>query len=106
MLSRRHIALAFALASLAFGANAAFAHHAQIPFAEVAQSSDLVFVGTVVSQTPRVNDAGSMVFTDVTFVDVEIVNASGRSRQQAAPSITLAFPGGTVGDLTVRLCDS
>ena len=54
----------------------------------------------------RANAQRSMVLTDVTFSDLEIVNAAGRSKQKAASTVTLTFPGGTADGLTVRLCDS
>jgi hypothetical protein len=105
-IQRRLLQFATVLAVLVFGANLSLAHHVRVSFAEVAQTADLVFVGTVASQSSRLNEKGTMAYTDVTFADVEVVNATGRSKQKAASTITLTFPGGTVGSFSVSLCDT
>jgi hypothetical protein len=100
------LAVAFAAVAAVLGTSTASAVSLRVSFAEMAQSADLVFVGTVTSQTCRTNAAGTMVFTDATFGDVEIVSATERSRQRASRQITLTFAGGTVGDLQIDLSDS
>jgi hypothetical protein len=106
MLDRRLLSLAVLCLAFVLGANAAMAHEIEVPFAEVAQTANLVFVGTVESQSSRLNPQGNMVFTDVTFADVEIVNATSLSKQNGATSIRLTFAGGTVAGLSVSLCSS
>jgi hypothetical protein len=96
--------IAITLVALVFGASAARAHEVEISFAEMAQTADLIFVGTVESQSSRINDTGSMIFTDVMFADVETVNTTTRSKQQGSSRVQLTFPGGTVGNLTISLC--
>lgn len=104
MFKPRLISIAAALAALAFGASAAGAHAIEVSFAEMAQTSDLIFVGTVESQSCRMKDTGSMIYTDVTFTNVETVGAAGRSKQNDSRRVLLSFPGGAVGGLTVSLC--
>ena len=90
MLRQRVWSFIAAMAALTLGATSASAMHPELRFAEVAQAADLIFVGTVESQTSRMNQAGSLIVTDVAF-DVEVVSATDRSRQQGSSRITLTF---------------
>jgi hypothetical protein len=106
MYNRARLSFAVALAAFTLTATTARASHVRIALAEMAQTAHLVFVGTVESQTSRTNDAGTMIVTDVVFTDVEVVSATDSSRQRNSSRITLTFPGGTVGDLSVSLSSS
>jgi hypothetical protein len=103
---QRLLSVAVMLTALALGANAARAHQIALPFAEVAQTANLIFVGTVESQSARMNDNGNMIFTDVTFADVEVVNATSLSKQKQASRVQLTFPGGTMDGISISLCTS
>ncbi|MFC2169561.1 hypothetical protein ACFLRM_03195 [Acidobacteriota bacterium] len=71
----------------------------KLPFEEVAQSADLIFVGTVEMQQSRINELGNMILTDVFFKDIEVVFATERSVQKDSLTILLAHAGGCVDDL-------
>jgi len=45
-------------------------------FAELVQTSHLIFTGTVIDQTCRWNDKNTMIFTDVIFKNIYIVYSS------------------------------
>jgi hypothetical protein len=68
--------------------------HLTVPFEEIAQTADLVFIGTVENQECRFNVARTMIFTDVTFGNIEIIASTKRSMQKASPTIHLAYAGG------------
>jgi hypothetical protein len=106
MLRQRLLGFAVMLTALALGANAVRANEIKVPFAEVAQTANLIFIGTVESQSARMNDNRSMIFTDVTFADVEVVNATSLSKQKQASRVQLTFPGGTMDGIAISLSDS
>jgi hypothetical protein len=106
MLRQRLLSFAVVLTALAVGVSAARAHEMKVPFAEVAQTANLIFVGTVESQAVRMGANGNMIFTDVTFADVEVVNATSRSKQKDASRVQLTFPGGTMDGITISPCTS
>lgn len=67
-------------------------------FAEIAQRSNLIFIGTVDKQANRVLENKRMAFTDVFFKDIEIISATARSKQKDSPTIRLSVAGGRIGD--------
>ncbi len=76
----------------------------KVPFAEVAQTADLIFIGTVEKQSSRFNDR-KMIVTDVFFTKIEIVHATERSAQKRGATIQLTYAGGQVGDAGVSVCE-
>jgi hypothetical protein len=87
-------------------AGAAWAHVMSLSLAEVAQTADLIFVGTVESTSCRLNNQRTMIFTDVVFGDVRTVHASQNSIQKHAARVTLTHAGGRVGDAAIEVCDT
>jgi hypothetical protein len=96
--------LAFALLTLL--AIPASASQMALSFAEVAQNADLIFVGTVSSQSCRFNATRTIIFTDVAFENVELIHASTTARQKRASTITITYPGGQIGDVGVSQCSA
>ncbi len=80
-----------------------FAQYLKLPFEEIAQTADLIFIGTADTPRSRLNEQKSMVFTDVLFKDVRIINASSRSVQRRASVIKFTYAGGSVGGSTVTV---
>jgi len=66
-------------------------------FTTIVNEAALVFVGTVASQTPHPGEPGKMVFTDVTFSDIEIVSGKPAAEMVSDGSLTLSFAGGEWG---------
>jgi hypothetical protein len=77
-----------------------------LPFAEVAQNADLVFIGTAAKQESRFNAQQSLIFTEVLFEDIHIVHANKPSVQKSSSFITLTYAGGCVEDLCVDVGDN
>jgi hypothetical protein len=77
-----------------------------LPFAEVAQTADLIFVGTAVQESCRINQQQSMIFTDVLFEDISIVHAKGSSVQRGSETIRLTFAGGSLDGRRVEISDT
>ncbi len=92
------------VATLALG-GAARAMQIKLSLEEIAQTADLIFVGTVTHQETRLNDQKTMVFTDVTFRDIQVVHATEKSVQRSAPEIKLTYAGGTFGGVSLRVSD-
>ncbi len=84
----------------------AFASQIQITFEEMAQSSDLIFIGTVDSQSARFNDRKTMIFTDVLFRDVQLIHATGKSVQRGASTVKVTYPGGELNGVGVDVTDT
>ena len=95
--------VSFLLVSLLFVTGTAFNQQLSLPFEEVAQSSDLIFIGTVERQISRLNDQNTMIFTDVFFKEIVIIHASARSVQIKLPEIKLTYAGGIVGEQRVTI---
>jgi hypothetical protein len=106
MNSSRHLSRILLLVVFALASSAVQAQYLKLPFEEVAQTADLIFIGTVDSQSSRLNDRKTMIFTDITFRDVTVVSATGRSVQRRSPSIRLTYAGGAVGDVTITVSDT
>ena len=75
----------------------------KLSFAEVAQSSDLIFIGTVESQVSRFNDQRTFIITEVLFTDIMLVHGTQRSTQSNEDHIVLQHAGGCVGDLCLKV---
>lgn len=90
--------LMFSLVLLAFVANAISAHTPKLAFKEIAQTADLIFVGTVAREENRVNDNGSMAVTDVFFSDLTLIHATTRSVQRRQSEVRLTYAGGTTAN--------
>src|SRR4051812_19999518 len=110
---RRPLQISHSLRSLLFLAlvlilccNTASAEQLSLSFAEVAQTADIIFIGTVSQQSTRINDKRTMIFTDVTFKDIQIIHATTQSVQREAATIRLTYEGGRVGDVGVEVSDT
>ncbi|MDY0297455.1 MAG: hypothetical protein RB296_09070 [Acidobacteriota bacterium] len=51
----------------------------KLEFAEVAQSADLIFVGTVDRMETRFNPQGTFIITEVFFRDIMVIHSTQRS---------------------------
>lgn len=91
---------------LACSAQVASAQIAKLAFEEIAQSADLIFTGTVESQTSRVNSQGRMILTDVIFKEVTVINATARAKQEQEKQIRLTYAGGTVGGVGISVSET
>lgn len=91
--------LAWTMFALACSQEQVFAHYPVLTFAEVAQTADIVFVGTVSGETCWANDR--MVYTDVAFDVQTLVRVSEHSQQGRSQRIRLTIPGGTCNGETV-----
>jgi hypothetical protein len=62
-------------------------HTAQlvVPYEEIVQTADLIFIGTVENQSCRFNESHTMIFTDVSFKDIIILHATDKSVQKGLP---------------------
>jgi hypothetical protein len=67
-----------------------------VPLEEIAQTADLIFIGTVDKQHSRLNELHTITFTDVYFQDIVIIHATDRSVQKGLPVIQLTYAGGCV----------
>jgi len=75
------------------------ASHLRLSFKEVANSADLVFVGTVDRLETRFNSQGTFIITEVYFRDIVMVHGTHRSVQKDSTTIILEHAGGCVGDI-------
>lgn len=96
----------FSLLLLAAAPAPARASQLQVSFEELAQTSDFIFIGTVASQSARINDRRTMIFTDVLFRDIQVLHATERSLQRAAPTVKVTYPGGEVDGFVVDVSDT
>ncbi len=69
----------------------------RISFQEVAQTADLIFVGTVTGLDCTAEQTSKMIFTQVHFGDIQVIHATVRSVQAALGAIRLTHAGGKVG---------
>jgi hypothetical protein len=104
----RKIAKRSGIVGLAVVLSATIAYGVQLKLSlqEIAQTADLIFVGTVTSQTSRYTAARTAIQTDVVFSNVEMVHGTERSRQRGGASITLSYAGGKVGDIEMHASDA
>ena len=68
----------------------------RLPLSEIAQSADLIFVGTAVESVSRRTDTGRAIVTDITFEVLEQINAGPAARQKNAAAVTITIAGGEV----------
>jgi hypothetical protein len=92
--SRLAVFVAF-LAALGTAARAGFV---RVSFEEVAQTADLVFVGTVAGMDCVKEGTAGMIFTHVNFSDTRIIRAADRSVQGRLGSVRLTYAGGKIGN--------
>ena len=85
--------------------NTARTQQLRLAFEEIAQTADLIFIGTAASQSARMNEPRTMIFTDVVFGDVVIVSAAARSVQRDSSAVHLVYAGGKAGEAAVRVSD-
>jgi hypothetical protein len=95
------LSLALLAASMLW-ASPSGAMHIKLAFEEIAQSADLIYMGTVEKQISRFNEKG-MIVTDVYFKEVTIIHATDRSQQKDLSEIRLTYAGGRVGDKGVTV---
>ncbi|MFQ6092289.1 MAG: hypothetical protein ACE5OR_06345, partial [bacterium] len=74
-----------------------------LSFEEVAQTADLIFVGTAAQESCWVNQQQTMIFTDVLFEDISLVHAKRSSLQKGSKTIRLTFAGGTLEGRGVKV---
>lgn len=102
----RYLRLIVPIVSFLLDANLAYPMQLKLSFEEVAQTADLVFVGTVEKQNSRLNEKHTTVFTDVSFKDVVVVHATNQSVQRDSSTVQLTYAGGSAGDVSTTLSDS
>jgi hypothetical protein len=90
---------------LLMSVSAGFCQPVKLSFAELINQSDLIFVGTVESQNCRMNDKNTMIFTDVVFKDVEVINSTEKSFSKRSAIITLTYAGGSYDGTTVQVSE-
>lgn len=73
---------------------------------DVAQTADLIFVGTVDEIACLPGSDMSMIATEVTFRDIEVIHAREESVQREASIVKLVFAGGRTEDRSVRFSGS
>ncbi len=66
----------------------------KLSFEEVAQTADLIFIGTVAGRDCATNGSAKMIFTHIHFADIRVIHATNRSRQIGLESIRLTHAGG------------
>lgn len=84
----------------------ALASQIQIAFEEMAQTSDLIFIGTADSQSVRFNDRKTMIFTEVVFRDIQRIHATSKSVQRSAPTVRVTYPGGELDGVGMDVSDT
>jgi len=73
---------------------------------DIAQTADLIFVGTVDSIACRPDEEKPMLFTEIEFRDIEVIHATKRSVQREGPTIRLTYAGGSLEDRALRFSDA
>ena len=76
-----------------------------IEFAEVVQFADAVFVGTVTDVSCRLGDRGKLIVTDVTFDQMDVLNAKASVNQDISESVTITYAGGELDGLSLHVSD-
>ena len=76
-----------------------------VPFPQLVTDAEVGFMGTVVSQAVREGSTGKMLFTDVTFGEIETVIGIPSKEQQQDSRITLAFAGGEKDGRCIHVSD-
>ncbi|MCF7805130.1 MAG: PQQ-binding-like beta-propeller repeat protein [Candidatus Marinimicrobia bacterium] len=73
---------------------------------EVAQTADVIFMGTVLEQESRVNDAGNLIVTDVQFRNDKIVYQSESAQGSFGDFIEITYTGGQIEELALIVSES
>ena len=105
ILTMRRLFFQIILLIAVFSASSCLAMQVHKPFVEVVHEASDIFIGTVTEISPRPGERGRMVFTDVTFENLNAVKSSRANLLSKSASLTLSFAGGTWGDRTVRVSD-
>jgi hypothetical protein len=72
----------------------------QMTLAQALSGSELVFEGRVIGQQVHPSPDQSLIYTYVTFQVMDVIKG-----QAPGDTVQLAFTGGTLGDLTLRIPD-
>jgi len=65
----------------------------RLPLNEIAQSADLIFIGTALESVSRRTEPGKAIVTDITFDVVDQISARTTSRQKNESTITVTLAG-------------
>src|SRR3989339_514609 len=85
-----------------------FSTHAQYPkllFKEVIQKADIIFIGTVDKQECFQNKMKTMIYTDVTFSNLEIISVKNNSPNKNVENIKLTYAGGHYNGKGITVSD-
>ena len=82
---------------LLFSYNEAGASYRKLSIAEIAQTADIIFIGTVTGKPCRFSPKGTMIFTDVVFEDIQLIHMSGRAALHSQNKVVLTYAGGESG---------
>ena len=84
----------------------AYGMQPKLDFDVTVQAADLIFIGTVKDKTCRYNTKGNMIFTDVMFEQIELIQKKNPARPAESDTLTLTFAGGQVGNVSLSVSDS
>ena len=70
---------------------------------EIAQTADIIFVGTAVSEYSRIAPLKTMIFTDVIFERITVIHAKESSLQKNGRNVVLTFAGGEYEGIQVEM---
>lgn len=90
---------------LVLSMNRIYAVCPDVPFEEVAQTADIIFIGTAAEQESYFNQQQTLIFTEVLFDDITIVHCTGQAVQRDPSLFVLKYAGGCVGDLCLDVSD-
>ncbi len=90
---------------IAAAAPTARAHALKLELDELTHAADVVFVGTVTDSVYRRVGRDGIVFTDLTFNDLDVIHASEHARS-VDDTLTLSFLGGDDGGRFLSVCCS
>lgn len=81
-------------------ANTTFAQVEELSLEELTHKASTILIGKVIGFSSRWNDEQTLILTDVT------ISVSEYIKGDEGPQITIAVPGGTVGDLHLEVSDT
>lgn len=76
----------------------------KVPFVDLVQEADLVFIGTAGNQECRLAPNGRTIVTSFEFTDVQTVRSKHHARQSGLNTITLQQPGGELNGEKQSIC--
>ncbi len=76
----------------------------QLSFTEMTQTADLIFIGEVYSMESAFNEQRNMIFTQVTFVQNEVIFSNEKSVQRLKRTIVITYAGGDAEGKRMRVC--